>query len=205
MTATPPHVTAADMSDRARRLMRAQAPPSHDEFVKALYRELRSAIRYLEGMAEQLGGDGEEKITSILIASMRGFGFKLTAETRHRGHVDLTAHPELDESYQWLAEAKVFKGSYEKLTKGMKQLLGRYSSGRDPDAGMIVYMPTEKLVKRLRTWRQRVEADPVEACTSCKDCGDPFGFVSSHPHSSGSDVRVRHFWANLYFDPTDAD
>jgi len=108
------------------------------------------------------------------------------------------------DSYRWLGEAKIHE-SYEWLLKGLKQLLGRYATGREDGPGLLVYIKGSNAQAVLDKWRRRIEAG--NECdlksTADADKAEKLAFWSIHTHKgSGLEIRTKHLGVSLYHKPT---
>jgi hypothetical protein len=105
----------------------------------------------------------------------------------------------------WLGEAKIHDG-YDWLLKGLKQLLGRYTTGRENGSGLLVYIKGSNAQAVLDEWRRRLELG--NEC-NLKGTEDPdeterLTFWSIHTHEgSGLEIRTKHLGVCLYHRPTE--
>ncbi len=186
-----------------RRFHEITAPTSHEVFVGRLYTEIRACLDALQRDAHQVAGDDEEKLSGHLIRQLAAAGYDASADTSSRGHVDLTVRVSTDQVFLWLGEAKKHKQDYGYLHDGLRQLLDRYATGREPAGGMVIYITQPKATDILGRWRKKVEDEKHCEYVETKKVAD-LDFCSSHTHvGSGLIVDVTHFAVVLHFEPTD--
>jgi len=189
-----------------RALLARKMPESKDEFISQLYQDLKTAIDGLERSAHLLQGESENGLRTRLLRELRCFGYDARPEADERGHSDL-----LVEGHHlgvvWIGEAKKH-GEYAWLSKGMKQLHTRYTTGRHADMALLVFVFGSDASGVMQEWRRRLVDTRVcglvdGSCTS--DLDDELRFDSTHIHvGSGLQVVTRHFFAALYYRPEDA-
>lgn len=173
-----------------------------EEFLSILYDDLLICIKELEAQAHRCQEDGEEKLTNYLAIQLRRLSYNATCEPDDRGHVDLEVECAKCHT-TWKAEAKLH-ASHEKNADGLRQLMDRYSSGRDSDAGFLLYLRDQAnstlIIKR---WRAKIAKEALCDALRCEDVKDALGFASVHRHAVGTEIRVVHFPVLLYYKPTD--
>ena len=114
-------------------------------------------------------------------------------------HVDLTI--EVDQCSPArikLGEAKIYSGpSYH--IKGIGQLLGRYTTGRE-NAGLLINYVRKKDIKGI-TAKLKTAMDkklPENQTGPCEDHTLKWSLVTKHKHSSGEIVSIGHIGCNLH-------
>ena len=118
------------------------------EFDLGLEGVLEKAADYLEKNANHLMALGEETISAFLVAYLNMPGLRATQEAHSNGHVDITIEAEhASPLRRRLGEAKIYKGPKYHVD-GLKQLLGRYMTGRE-GYGFIVEYVTRPKIKEL--------------------------------------------------------
>ncbi len=181
-------------------------PRDKEAFIERLYADIHSAIEELEGLAHELVDEGETGLRSRLLTVLRTHGYRASGEADHRGHTDLlveNTHARL----KWIAETKKHKNSaYENLTKGMRQLYSRYTSGTDRDSGFIVFVFNKNAAGVVESWKSRIEESSL--CGLMRgpydDTDAPLCFWTEHVHEgSGLPGRTKHIFASLYYMPQD--
>jgi len=145
-----------------------------DAFLAALHFDLDSAIERLEASAHRYQDDNEEKLTNFLSVQLAASGYDATCETNARGHTDLKIE---NKSAQivWIAKAKLH-ATHEENIEGMLQLLTRYTSGRHPHAGFLLYIRQPRASLILEQWRAEVKSAQQLACTVVTDGACPSVF-----------------------------
>src|SRR5437588_2521976 len=118
------------------------------EFDLGLEGVLEKAADHLEKNANHLMALGEETISAFLVAYLNMPGLRATQEAHSNGHVDITIEAEhASPLRRRLGEAKIYKGPKYHVD-GLKQLLGRYMTGRE-GYGFIVEYVTRPKIKEL--------------------------------------------------------
>lgn len=178
-------------------LMTAQ---SDAEFDEALSLILEQAVRHLEANSRNFELVGEVGLSAILAAALTMPGLTVTQEAHSNGHVDLIIHADLCSPKRTvLTEAKVYNG-YAYHLQGLRQLLGRYSTGRDAFGLIINYVRRsgiKDIVIKLRT-----ELDlnlPEGQQGPCENHPMHWCFRTRHLHRSGETIGVSHINCNLSY------
>jgi len=176
-------------------------PDGSETFLKRLYKELSAVIDYLERTASLRQNDGEDRITIDIVMGLRQAGYIATHDEYSKGHADITV---TQDSFKWLGEAKLH-GSYDWLLKGLKQLLGRYTTGREDGSGLLIYIKGSNALAVLNEWRRGLEVG--NECnlkgTEGGDEAERLTFWSIHTHEgSGLEIRTKHLGVCLYHKPT---
>ena len=100
-----------------------------------------------------------------------------------------------------LGEAKIYSSpSYH--IKGIKQLLGRYTTGRETAGLLLSYVrkpDIKDITTKLRTAMDKQQ--PENQIGLCEEHGLKWSFVTKHKHSSGEELSLSHVGCNLYFLP----
>ena len=197
---------------------------SYQEFLDFLYDDIDFVIdrlsrhrdKYSEGMRTN-PKQGEDLINSTICDILTGRGWEAEHDTHINGNADIVVSIKY-EPYEWIGEAKIRSGN-KNLDKGIKQLIHRYSTGRDyqTSGGMIIYVKDSdvKAKKMLDDWKSYLlkpdlnivnkEGLPtllppalrVEKCPEKQ-----LVFYSYHEHpSSGLEYTVRHTIIDFRHDP----
>jgi len=170
-----------------------------DEFESAFEVVLDSAVRLLERNKTNFQKLDEVGLSGVLAAALSIPGLTVTQESHSNGHVDLTI--EADHCFPArikLVEAKVYDGAAYHV-KGLEQLLGRYTTGREGRGLLISYVRQRDisgLFNKLRLYMD--EALPLSQKGSCQDHQIRWSFVTIHLHACGQDLQVSHIGCNLY-------
>jgi hypothetical protein len=175
-------------------------PPTGEVFVERLYKELSAVIGDIERSADIRQKDGEERITIDVISGLHRAGYNATHDAYSKGHADITV---TQDNFVWLGEAKIHK-DYEWVLKGLKQLLGRYTTGREYGSGLLIYIRGSNASAVLDEWRRRLEKG--NECdlkrTEDADKAEKLAFWSIHTHEGcGLAIRTKHLGVSLYFKP----
>jgi hypothetical protein len=183
------------------RLIEILHPETGEVFVERLYKELGAVIRDIEGSASLRQNDGEDRITIDVITSLRRSGYNATHDAYSKGNADITV---AQDYFVWLGEAKIHH-SYDWLLKGLKQLLGRYTTGREDGSGLLVYIKGSNAKAVLDEWRRRLENGNECNLKGTEDAQQPekLAFWSIHAHEgSGLELRTKHLGVSLFHNPT---
>lgn len=198
-----PNASALALVERIRR----KAPEYLDlltaetdaEFEHAFDAVLEKAIIHLETNSENYESLDEEGFSAALAGALTIPGLTVTQESNSNGHVDLTI--EADQclpARRKLAEAKMYKGPKYHL-EGLKQLLSRYTTGRECRRLLIVYVQKEDITGLIQKLRERMDEErPMNQQGQTVDHVLKWSFISTHTHSCGENLQVGHVGCNLY-------
>ena len=169
------------------------------EFDAAFDNWLVVAISRLESSSNEFRDLGEDAISSILSGYLSTGEVSVTRETHSNGHVDLTiklVNSAVNRTK--LGEAKIWSGS-SYHTKGLGQLLNRYSTGRECRGFVISYVKNQDIKSLFEKLRKYIDTEkPFDLQGVCNDHNIKWSFLSSHKHSSGETVEVCHVGCNMY-------
>lgn len=169
------------------------------EFEEAFDVLLKQAVEDLEQNKKYFKGLGEDGLSGVVAIAIRNFGVITSRETHSNGHVDITIVVSLCRpKRRLLCEAKIYKGP-EYHVDGLKQLLGRYTTGREGRGLLLTYVRKKNIAGLMKKLRDRMDADlPVNQQGKTADHNDLlWSFISTHRHSSGQDLKVCHVGCNL--------
>ena len=112
---------------------------SSTEFEAAFDALLEKAVLGLEQNRKKFESLDEDGLSGALALALSVPGLTVTRETHSNGHVDLTIEADhCTPTRRKLGEAKIYNGPAYHF-KGLEQLLGRYSTGREGRGLLIVY------------------------------------------------------------------
>lgn len=191
---------------------------SYEDFIDCLYQKLQQIFERLEHSKDKFFSHDEDAITGIIAARLEEAGYTATEQTKKNGAVDLTVTLG---DYSWIAEAKIAY-SNSKILEGLLQLLTRYVT-RDTDAGLFIYVKKQNGKKVFNDWIKYIcegeavtsyivnknpevkeDAECVLRDVKATDIKQKeMMFNSIHELVSGFPINVKHFCANLYFNPAD--
>lgn len=188
---------------------------SYNDFVNQINDELDSALSDITDNPELARSDSEDRTTIDLINSLKAAfrkrsAYNISHETKIGGHADIVI---VHGRYRWIAEAKIFKGTYTWLYKGLLQLLTRYSKGdeNNEEGALLIYVKTPNTKRTIETWESRlvdVTNDKNKKYyfdfKPCEMMRLAFYSTIDHPRS-GEKFRIRHVPVSLYFNPKDND
>lgn len=172
------------------------------EFEQAFESVLEKAVTHLEKNKIKFKVLNEEGLSAVFAAFLTIPGLSVTQESNSNGHVDLTieadhCHPVRTK----LVEAKIYDGPEYHL-KGLRQLIERYSTGREGRGLLITYVRNKNISSLVLKLRQKMDKDyPLNQKDKTKELGMKWSFLSIHVHSSGQDVEVSHVGCNLHISP----
>lgn len=96
-----------------------------------------------------------------------------------------------------LAEAKIYAGPRYHI-KGVGQLIGRYTTGREGRGLLISYVRKKDIKGIVEKLRAAMDAElPEKQIGPCEDHTLKWSLKTSHKHSSGEVVPVDHIGCNL--------
>jgi len=195
--------SVAELIDRIRR----KAPEyvdlltagTDEEFEAAFTALLDKAVLHLERNKKNFQKLDEEGLTAALAGTLTVPGLIVTQETNSNGHVDLTI--EADHCVPArikLGEAKIYASpSYH--IKGIGQLLGRYTTGRETSGLLINYVRKPDIKAITATLRAAMDKQlPEQQTGPCEDFPLKWSLLTKHKHSSGEVQAIGHVGCNLY-------
>jgi hypothetical protein len=195
--------SAAELIDRLKRKAPAYldllTADTDEEFEAAFSVILEGAIHHIEKNKKNFASLDEEGLSGVLAGVLSVPGLTLTQETNSNGHVDLTIEADhcLPARIK-LAEAKIYSSpSYH--IKGITQLLGRYTTGRELSGLLISYVRKEDIkgiTAKLKIELDRMRPENQTGC--CETHKLKWSLVTMHRHSSGEVVKLDHVGCNLY-------
>lgn len=170
-----------------------------EEFELAFVAILERAIHHLEKNKKNFQSLDEEGLSGVLAGALSIPGLTVTQETNSNGHVDLTIEADHCTPIRIkLGEAKIYSSpSYH--IKGIGQLLGRYTTGRET-AGLLINYVRKPDIKAIVT-KLKTEMDnklPENQTGPCEDYVLKWSLLTKHKHISGEIVSVGHIGFNLH-------
>src|SRR5262249_36571844 len=177
-------------------LITAKSTP---EFEKAFDGLLERAVSGLEQNKQKFDKLDEDGLSSALALALSMPGLTVTRETNSNGHVDLTIEADhCIPARKKLGEAKIYNGPAYHF-KGLEQLLGRYSTGREGRGLIIVYFRKPNIAGLVQNLRKQMDADlPCKQQGNTADHILKWSFLSAHAHACGDNLEVSHIGCNLY-------
>ncbi|WP_323981640.1 hypothetical protein [Aeromonas media] len=192
--------------------------PSYDDFLESLYEKINEIIIKIECARDKYFSHDEDAITNVIAGRLEEAGYIATEQTKQNGAVDLTVS--LNE-HKWIAEAKIAY-SNSKILEGLLQLLTRYVT-RDENAGLLIYIKKANSQTVFEDWVKYLCSDSslksyilnknpeVREDMECvlnnieteKLNVKGMSVNTKHKLVSGSSIKIQHFSAHLYFNPTD--
>jgi hypothetical protein len=192
-----------DLQERMKRHMPATldllTARTDEEFESAFEVILEKTFTALEQDKKNYSKLNEDGLSSFLVNAFNMAGLQASRETSSNGHVDLT----IDAGFckpkrRKLGEAKIYDGpSYH--VKGLTQLIGRYSTGRESRGLMIEYVKKADIARLIKSIRDAMDDDrPMQQQGKTQDNSLKWSFISVHKHSSGEKLQVGHYGCNLF-------
>ena len=195
--------SAKDLVD----LIRRKAPEYLDlltansdaEFESAFDAILGQAVANLERNKKNYEKLDEEGLTAVLASALSIPGLSVSQETNSNGHVDITIEANhCVPARIKLGEAKIYNGPEYHL-KGLKQLLGRYTTGREGRGILIVYVRKKAVASLAKKLRKKMDTDlPMVQKGKTVSHVLKWSFISTHVHSSAEDLEVGHVCCNMH-------
>jgi hypothetical protein len=169
------------------------------EFEKAFDVIFEKALRGLEKNSKNFSSLDEEGLTAALALALSVPGLRVTQEANSNGHVDITIEADhLFPSVTKLGEAKIYDGP-EYHIKGLGQLLGRYTTGRESTGIVLAYVRKANIEGLVKKIRERMDQDlPELQQGATEDHPSYWSFLSKHQHSCGRVLSVRHAGCNMH-------
>lgn len=196
--------SAADLIDRMERkapaLLDLLTAVTEDEFETAFTVILESAVIHMEKNKKNYQDLNEEGLSAALAGAISMPGLTVTQETNSNGHVDMTIEADhCSPARIKLGEAKIYASpSYH--IKGIGQLLGRYSTGREMSGLLINYVRKPDIKGIIEKLKIAMDNQLPEKQTGpCEDHALKWSFMTTHKHSSGEEVDLGHIGFNLHF------
>ena len=176
---------------------------STEEFETAFDTLLEKAVSGLEQNKKKFESLDEDGLSGALALALSLPGLTVTRETHSNGHVDLTIEADhCSPARRKLGEAKIYDGPAYHL-KGLEQLLGRYTTGREGRGLIIVYVRKPDISGLMQALRKRMDADlPFKQQGNTANHALKWSFLSAHAHACGDSLEVSHIGCNLCTDPT---
>ena len=136
------------------------------DFEKAFDALLEKSVAGLEANKSNFATLDEEALSAILALALSTPGLSVTQETHSNGHVDITITADhCVPVRKKLGEAKIWDGP-EYHIKGIKQLLDRYTTGREGRGLVIAYVKKRNIKGLLTKLRETMNEE-----RPCKQTG----------------------------------
>lgn len=160
---------------------------------------LEGTVAHLEKNSQNFHKLDEEGLSAVVVAALSFPGLSVTQEAHSNGHVDITIEADhCVPARTKLAEAKIYNGPQYHV-KGLKQLLGRYTTGREGRGLMLVYIRKRDIAGLVKKLRQKMDSDfPMKQTGKTSEHKLKWSFISNHEHACGDEVQVGHVGCNLY-------
>jgi hypothetical protein len=170
-----------------------------EEFERAFDALLERAVAQLEKNKTNFRALDEVGLSAALAAGLSMPGLSVSQEAHSNGHVDLTIEADhCTPARRKLGEAKIYDGPAYHV-KGLEQLLGRYTTGREGRCLLIEYFRKRDIAGLVKGLRAAMDSDlPLDQRGKTTDHSLRWSFLSLHGHSCGDDVPVGHIGCNLY-------
>ena len=170
-----------------------------EQFETAFDALLQKAVERLEENKADFQSLDENGLSSALAMSLEMPGLQVLREAHSNGHVDITiivSH--CVRTRKKLGEAKIYDGP-EYHIKGLGQLLGRYTTGRESRGLLIAYVKKKNIAGLIKKIRQEMDVTlPLSQQGNTINHTLKWSFLSTHAHSCGENLEVSHIGCNLY-------
>jgi hypothetical protein len=169
------------------------------EFEAAFTVILDGAVRHMERNKKNFLTLDEEGLSAVLVGELSIPGLTVTQEANSNGHVDITIEADhCTPARIKLGEAKIFNSPSYHL-KGIGQLLGRYTTGREAPGLLINYVRKPNISAIIATLKIEMDKKlPENQVGPCEDHTLKWSLLTRHKHSSGEVVAVGHIGFNLH-------
>ncbi|SFR00764.1 hypothetical protein SAMN04487773_0965 [Enterobacter sp. kpr-6] len=188
-------------------LLKRKFAANNEQFVEQLYIDIDDAIHLLETQKHmyQQGHWGEDELTGVITAFLKGRNYDAEHDTQHGGHIDLLVKHQLGR-FEWIGEAKLWDGPAY-IYGGWTQLNERYGTGtyRDNFGGIIIYVKQKKSQEKFSAWQSHL-LEQVNDAVITPDNQNPLRFSSTTNHpASNQPYFVRHMAVSLFHFTGNAD
>ena len=195
--------SAAELFERIKRKAPAYldllTAETDEEFEDAFTVILDSAVHHMEKNKKNFQNLNEEGLSGVLSGALSIPGLTVTQETNSNGHVDLTIEADhCTPARIKLGEAKIYSSpSYH--IKGIGQLLGRYTTGRETPGLLINYVRKPDIKAIMAKLKAEMDKKLPENQTGpCEDHVLKWSLFTKHKHSSGEVISIGHIGFNLH-------
>jgi hypothetical protein len=172
---------------------------SEDEFETAFTALLERAVLHLEKNKKNFIKLNENGLTGVLAAALSIPGFTVTQEANSNGHVDLTIEADhCSPARIKLGEAKIYRSPGYHI-KGIGQLLGRYTTGRESPGLLINYVRKPDIKNITQKLKDALDKQLPEGQEQlCEDHTLKWSLLTRHKHISGEILPISHIGIFLY-------
>lgn len=178
-------------------LMKLVDARTEKEFVDATEGQLERAVRAIESGARQYAVLDERGLSQLLADFLNQAGFKATAETNVRGHVDVVVQHSLGGEWKYLGECKMHQG-FKYHLNGCGQLLG-YCTGRELRAFCLDFFAVAGMFDKLKKLRNRMDIElPMAQSAASANHAINGAFLTIHLHLSGRNVEILHLGCSVW-------
>ena len=183
-----------------------QSPLTYSDFVNQIDKDLNNAITVTESGRQHHMEKGEDELTDHILSQLKHLYPSAHHDAQNGGHCDYyfetkSANGEL---YQWVAEAKLWKG-FEYVYQGLEsQLLGSYAKGgvNHCRGGLIFYSKLSSGAKfAMDEWYAKLGENGIHRHSKRID-GLRFDTDHTLNSGTGADFYVRHYCVDVYHAPT---
>ena len=168
------------------------------DFDAAFLPYLEKSISDIEKSKTLFQNLSEDGLSSILVMGLSVPGLTVTREAHSNGHVDLTIVADHCSPIRVkLGEAKIY-GGFAYHVKGLTQLIGRYSTGREGSGFLIEYFKKGNIKELVQGLRDQMDKKlPLNQTDKSANHTLKWAFSTNHKHSSGETLKVQHIGCNL--------
>jgi DNA modification methylase len=172
---------------------------TNEEFDRAFDVVLGQAISSLERQSNNYKRLDEVGLSGVLATALSIPGLTVTPEAHSNGHVDLLIMADHSvPQFIKLAEAKIHRG-YGWHAKGLSQLIGRYTTGRETRGLLISFVKQMNISGATKEVREKMdEHSPCFQQGKTSDHIFKWSFLSKHAHPCGDTLEVGHVGCNLF-------
>ncbi len=185
--------------DEFRRTMEIHAPETASIFIERLHTEIEAIVTELESARKERSNDSEDRLSVEIVNCLKSAGYFAEKDPTHGGHVDFLVSPKTKRAMKWYGEAKIWS-SVGYLEGGIDQLLGRYASGRERFLGFFIYFKSRDIAGIMNRWLAHLNG-LTSVIGGKSRVIDELSFITCHKHDAGTEIQVRHFAVNIYWNP----
>ncbi len=200
---TVSEISAAELVERLKRkapeYLDLVTAETDDDFEKAFTGIIDVAMRYLEQNSKNFVDLKEDGLSAALAGRITIPGLTVSQEKNSNGHVDITIEADhCTPARVKLGEAKIYDGPAYHI-KGISQLLGRYTTGRESAGFLLIYVREANIKQKIEDLEGALnEKRPENQVGKCKKHTLQWSLQTKHRHSSGEVLDLSHLGCNLH-------
>ena len=192
------------LKQKAPELLNLYCAKTDQQFDDAFDSMVERGVMNLEANSKNYVSLDETDLSGVFAAALTMPGVTVIQEAHSNGHVDIIIQADhCSPVRKRLCEAKIYAGP-EYHISGLKQLLDRYTTGREGRGIVLSYVRKQGISGLVTLIRERMDNKlPCGQTGNTTDHPLKWSFKSSHNHSCGDVLDVCHVSCNLYFEGAD--